>query len=120
MPRINTGITERLLLLRGSSAVELDPEIVRQSLEGVIELAVAAFIDANRHQRTGDRLFCNRNGCRPSHLCGYIDLQISKLRNSGLSHVEGGLRWDHLHPRLIVNVNPFLVLSALEPSPSVS
>ena len=85
MPRTNTAATELAPLLQGSSAGELIPEIVRQGLQDLIELEVAAFIGADRHERTGDRLGY-RNGYRPRSLAtqaGDIDLQIPKLRNSG-------------------------------------
>jgi transposase-like protein len=69
-------------LLDGSSAGELIPELARHGLQQLIELEVAAFLGADRHERSEERLGY-RNGYRPRSLTtqvGDIDLLIPKLR----------------------------------------
>ena len=105
MPRTNTAATELAPLLQGSSAGELIPEIVRQGLQDLIEFVVAAFIGADRHERTGNRLGY-RNGYRPRSLATQaddIDLQIPKLRNSGFlpSILEPRRRVDQAPNRVV-------------------
>ncbi|MFN6354741.1 MAG: IS256 family transposase [Cyanobacteriota bacterium] len=58
------------------------PELARFGLQGLIELEVAAYLGADRHERTEERLGY-RNGYRPRTLttqAGDIELQIPKLR----------------------------------------
>jgi transposase-like protein len=69
-------------LLDGSSAGELIPELARHGLQQLIELEVAAFLGADRHERTEERLG-HRNGYRSRTLTtqmGDLALQIPKLR----------------------------------------
>ncbi|MFM9047095.1 MAG: transposase [Cyanobium sp.] len=54
-------------LLDGSSAGELIPELTSHGLQQLIELEVAAFLGAERHERT-DELLGYRNGYRPGRL----------------------------------------------------
>ncbi len=54
-------------LLDGSSAGELISELARHGLQQLIELEVAAFLGAERHERTNERLGY-RNGYRPSRI----------------------------------------------------
>jgi putative transposase len=56
--------------------------LARYGLQGLIELEVAAFLGADRHERTEERLG-HRNGYRPRTLTtqvGDLALQIPKLR----------------------------------------
>lgn len=50
-------------LLDGSSAGELIPELARHGLQQLIELELAAFLGADWHERTEERLG-HRNGYR--------------------------------------------------------
>ncbi|MDA7685555.1 transposase [bacterium] len=62
------------------------PELVRHSLQQMIELEVAAVLGADRHQRSEERLGY-RNGNRPRVLTtqvGDIDLRIPKLRSGSI------------------------------------
>ena len=62
------------------------PELVRHSLQQMIELEVAAVLGADRHQRSEERLGY-RNGNRPRVLTtqvGDIDLRIPKLRSDSI------------------------------------
>ena len=82
MPKTDSGASALAPLLDGSSAGELIPEIVRHGLQQLIELEVAAVLDAERHERSDDRLGY-RNGYRPRNLAtqvGDIDLMIPKQR----------------------------------------
>ena len=50
----------------GSSAGELIPELARHGLQQLIELEVAAVLDADRHERSEERLgYRNGEGVRP-------------------------------------------------------
>jgi transposase-like protein len=74
-------------LLDGSSAGELILELSRYGLQRLIELELAAFLGANRQERTDERLGY-RNGYRPRTLTtqvGDLELQIPKLR-AGISY----------------------------------
>ena len=64
MPNSNRAATELAPLLDGSTAGELIPELVRHGLQQPIELEVAAFLGADRHERSEERLGY-RNGYRP-------------------------------------------------------
>lgn len=58
------------------------PELARHSLQELIELEVAAALDAECHQRTAERLGY-RNGSRPRTVTtqvGDIDRLIAKVR----------------------------------------
>ena len=69
-------------LLVGSKAGKLIPELARHGLQQLIELAVATFLGADRHERSEERLGY-RNGYRPRSLTtqvGDIALLIPKLR----------------------------------------
>ena len=82
MPATHRAAPELASLLDGSSAGELIPELSRYGLQQLIELELAAFLGANRHERTEDRL-TYRNGYRPRTLTtqvGDLELQIPKLR----------------------------------------
>ena len=75
-------IHQRAPLLDGSSAGELIPELTTRGLQQLIELEVAAFLGADRHERSQERLGY-RNGYRPRTLTtqvGDLALQIPKLR----------------------------------------
>jgi putative transposase len=83
MPKTDSGASALALLLDGSSAGELIPELVRHGLQQLIELEVAAVLGAERHERTDERLGY-RNGSRPRLLTtqvGDIPLSIPKLRS---------------------------------------
>lgn len=80
MPTRHSAAPDLASLLDGSTAGELIPELARHGLQQLIELAVAAFLGADRHERTEERL-CYRNGCRPRTLTtqvGDLALQIPK------------------------------------------
>ena len=82
MPTRHCAAPELASLLDGSSAGELIPELARHGLQQLIELEVAAFLGADRHERTEERLG-HRNGYRPRTLTtqvGDLALQIPKLR----------------------------------------
>ena len=82
MPKSDCGASSLAPLLDGSTAGELIPELVRQGLQQLIELEVAAVLGAERHERTDERLGY-RNGSRPRTLTtqvGDIPLAIPKLR----------------------------------------
>jgi putative transposase len=82
MPKTHCAAPELASLLDGSSAGELIPELSRYGLQQLIELELAAFLGANRHERTEERL-TYRNGYRPRTLTtqvGDLALQIPKLR----------------------------------------
>jgi putative transposase len=83
MPKTHCAAPELASLLDGSSAGELIPELATRGLQQLIELEVAAFLGADRHERTEERL-CYRNGYRPRTLTtqvGDLALQIPKLRS---------------------------------------
>ena len=67
MPKTHCAAPELASLLDGSSAGELIPELATRGLQQLIELEVAAFLGADRHERTEERL-CYRNGYRPRTL----------------------------------------------------
>ena len=82
MPKTHCAAPELASLLDGSSAGELIPELARHSLQQLIELELAAFLGADWHERTDERLG-HRNGYRSRSLTtqvGDIELQIPKLR----------------------------------------
>ena len=82
MPTTHSAAPELASLLDGSSAGELIPELARHGLQQLIELEVAAFLGADRHERTDERLGY-RNGYRSGTLTtqvGDLALQIPKLR----------------------------------------
>ena len=82
MPKQQFDASSLAPLLDGSSAGELIPELARQGLQQLIELELAAFLGADWHERTEERLG-HRNGYRPRSLAtqaGDIDLLIPKLR----------------------------------------
>lgn len=82
MPKSDCGASSLAPLLDGSTAGELIPELVRQGLQQLIELEVAAVLGAERHERTDERLGY-RNGSRTRTLTtqvGDIPLAIPKLR----------------------------------------
>ena len=82
MPKHHCAAPELASLLDGSSAGELIPELAHHGLQQLIELEVAAFLGADRHERTEERLG-HRNGYRPRTLTtqvGDLALQIPKLR----------------------------------------
>jgi putative transposase len=83
MPKTHCAAPELASLLDGSSAGELIPELARQGLQKLIELELAAFLGADWHERTEERLG-HRNGYRPRTLTtqvGDLALQIPKLRS---------------------------------------
>jgi putative transposase len=85
MPTTHCAEPELASLLDGSTAGELIPELVRRSLQQLIELEASAVLGADRHQRTEERLG-HRNGYRPRSLAtqaGDIDLLIPKFRQGG-------------------------------------
>jgi putative transposase len=78
MPTSYPAASELASLLDGSTAGELIPELARHGLQQLIELEVAAFLGADRHERSEERLGY-RNGYRPRSLTtqvGDIDLLI--------------------------------------------
>jgi len=82
MPKTYSASPELASLLDGSSAGELIPELARHGLQQLIELEVAAFLGADRHERTDERLGY-RNGYRSRTLTTQVGdpaLQIPKLR----------------------------------------
>ena len=82
MPKTYSAAPDLASLLDGSSAGELIPELARHGLQQLIELEVAAFLGADRHERTDERLGY-RNGYRSRTLTtqvGDLALQIPKLR----------------------------------------
>jgi putative transposase len=82
MPNAHTAAVELASLLDGSSAGELIPELARNGLQQLIQLELAAFLGADRHERTEERLGY-RNGYRPRTLTtqvGDLELLIPKLR----------------------------------------
>jgi putative transposase len=85
MPKPHLAAVDLAPLLDGSKAGELIPELARHGLQQLIELEVAAFLGADRHERSEERLGY-RNGYRPRSLTtqvGDIDLLIPKLRQGG-------------------------------------
>ena len=82
MPNTYRAAVDLAPLLDGSSAGELIPELATRGLQQLIELEVAAFLGADRHERSQERLGY-RNGYRPRTLTtqvGDLALQIPKLR----------------------------------------
>ena len=82
MPKHHCAAPELASLFDGSTAGELIPELARHGLQHLIELEVAAFLGADRHERTEERLG-HRNGYRSRTLTtqvGDLALQIPKLR----------------------------------------
>ena len=82
MPNRHTASVDLASLLDGSSAGELIPELARNGLQELIQLELAAFLGADRHERTEERLGY-RNGYRPRTLTtqvGDLELLIPKLR----------------------------------------
>ena len=83
MPTTHSAAPELASLLDGSSAGELIPELARHGLQQLIELELAAFLGADWHGRTEERLG-HRNGYRSRTLTtqvGDLALQIPKLRS---------------------------------------
>jgi hypothetical protein len=83
MPTTHSAAPELASLLDGSSAGELIPELARHGLQQLIELELAAFLGADWHERTEERLG-HRNGYRPRSLTtqvGDLALQIPKRRS---------------------------------------
>jgi putative transposase len=81
MPKPHCAAPELALLLDGSSAGELIPELVRHGLQQLIKLELAAILGADWHERTEERLG-HRNGYRsrtPHTQVGDLALQIPKL-----------------------------------------
>jgi putative transposase len=81
-PKHHCAAPELASLLDGSTAGELIPELARHGLQQLIELEVAAFLGADRHERNEERLG-HRNGYRSRTLTtkvGDLALQIPKLR----------------------------------------
>jgi putative transposase len=84
MSTTHSAAPELASLLDGSSAGELIPELARHGLQQLIELELAAFLGADWHERTEERLG-HRNGYRPRTLTtqvGDLALQIPKLCSS--------------------------------------
>ncbi len=82
MPKTYRAAVDLAPLLDGSSAGELIPELATRGLQQLIELELAAFLGADWHERTEERLG-HRNGYRPRTLTtqvGDLALQIPKLR----------------------------------------
>jgi putative transposase len=82
MPKPHCAAPELASLLDGSSAGELFPELARHGLQQLIQLELATFLGADRHERTEERLGY-RNGYRPRALTaqvGDLELLIPKLR----------------------------------------
>jgi len=83
MPKNHCAAPELASLLDGSSAGELIPELSRYGLQQLIELELAAFLGADWHECTEERLG-HRNGYRSRTLTtqvGDLVLQIPKLRS---------------------------------------
>ncbi len=94
MPKTDSGALALAPLLDGSSAGVFIPELVRHGLQQLIELEVASMLDAERHERTDDRLGY-RSGSRPrlrTTQVGDIPLAIPKLRSGSFfpSNLEPG------------------------------
>ena len=84
MPTRHSAAPELASLLDGSSVGVLIPELARHGLQQLIELEVAAFLGADRHERTDERLGY-RNGYRSRTLTtqvGDLALQIPVDRRS--------------------------------------
>ena len=56
MPKTHCGAVDLSPLLDGISAAELIPELARHGLQQLIELEVAAVFNADRHERSEERL----------------------------------------------------------------
>jgi hypothetical protein len=56
MPKTYRAAVDLVPLLDGSSAGELIPELATRGLQQLIELEVAAFLGADRHERSEERL----------------------------------------------------------------
>ena len=69
MPTTHSAAPELDLLLNGSSAGELIPELARHGLQHLLELKFAAFLGADWHERTEEWLGY-RNGYGPCTLLG--------------------------------------------------
>ena len=83
MPKMDWGASALALLLDGSTAGELIPELVRHGLQQLMELEVAAVLIAEHYERSEGRLG-HSNDLRPRVLntqVGNIDLQITKLHS---------------------------------------
>jgi putative transposase len=82
MPKTHCAAPELASLLDGSSARELIPDLARRGMKQLIGLEDAAFLGADWHERTEERLG-HRNGYRPRTLTtqvGDLALQTPKLR----------------------------------------
>ena len=82
MPTPHTSAVDLSSLLDGSSAGELIPKLTRNGLQQLIKLEVAAFLGADRYERTEERLGY-RNGYRPRTLTtqvGDLEVLIPKLQ----------------------------------------
>ena len=76
MPTPHTAAVDLSSLLDGSSAGELIPKLTRNGLQQLIKLEVAAFLGADRYERTEERLGY-RNGYRPRTLTTQVgDLEL--------------------------------------------
>jgi len=63
MPKTHRAAVDLAPLLDGSSAGELIPELARYGLQGLIELEVAAVLNADRHvDEVGRRPYAPRSG----------------------------------------------------------
>ena len=86
MPTTHSAAPELVLLLNGSSAGELIPELARHGLQHLLELKFAAFLGADWHERTEEWLGY-RNGYGPCTLTtqvGDLDLLIPTLRSGSV------------------------------------
>ena len=96
MAKKDSGASAVAPLLDGSSAEELIPELVRHCLQQLILLEVAAFLGADRRERSDERLGY-RNGYRPRLLTTQGCFNLSARLLPRLPHCHGQERSDVMH-----------------------
>jgi transposase-like protein len=88
MPKTHAAASELTSLLDGSSAGALIPELARQGLQKLIELEFAAFLGADWHERSEERLGY-RNGYRPRTLTTQVGDLALQLASPGVVYFPG-------------------------------
>ena len=81
----HSGASELALLMEGTTAGALIPEIVRRGFQDLMEAEASAAIGATRHEHCPDDHSNNRNGYRQRLLTtqvGDLSLAIPKLRQA--------------------------------------
>ncbi|MFN7899768.1 MAG: transposase, partial [Synechococcaceae cyanobacterium] len=76
MPKPHCAQSELASLLDGSCPGDLIPKLARNCLQQLIQLEFAAFLGADRHERTEER-YGYRNGYRPRTLTTQVAGPIS-------------------------------------------